>query len=515
MTAITASPRPTAAPLIREGRVGFATLGVLLILGFAYIASGVEATRASALLPVVSEFAVCVVLLGVAMARSPGGTLRVSDPFIPLLGFGFNFLVIPAVEWLHGADYERAWFELGRIRVDIFARLQWMHVVFLVGLSAAYFAVAPRRTTFSVAPSAPLPSAWPLILFGMIPLTYAVVERLITTGSIVASENYGTLWYRQQEQLSATYGEGGSTLAATQVLGKVWFLPWQALGIGEGLLLAKLIQERRRLAILLFALQVPIFTFLHAGSRSNIAIPFIGALLVADALAGPIRWRWVLTIAFVGLTFFNFFGIYRAYRDRDFNEAVAITSERYGGAPQAGGHSAEGDIMVVKEHYAIAWTEANSYSRGATYFSESLLSLLPQQVIPEKLGYMNTATFLSRELLGATASQGAGVAGSMIVDGIMIGAELGVLVLGLVLGLIAGVTTRSLTTSTAAHARRPRLWQVLLLLSIPSISIAYYRNDLAVVVSQTFSCVVLPALLFAMGVALAPRSAWGRRLEAS
>ncbi len=506
---IASPPGPSFA---RPTRSSLASLVAILVIGCVYIVYGTDPLRAEALVPMLCEFILSVLLLGVAMARSPHGTLRVSDPYLLFLGFGLNFLVLPGIAWLHGADYERRWFEAGRIRIDIFVRLQWMHILFLGALSAVYFALAPRHSAPEEITRAnkPLPSPWPWIAAGLIPLAFTVGERLITTGSIVAAQNYGELWFRDQEELTSVQREGGSALAAAQVLSKVWFLPWQALGIGEGLLLARFIQQRRRVAMLLFALQLPIFTLLNSGGRSMIAIPFIAALLVADMFAGPIRWRWILAVAFLALSFFNVFGIYRSYRERDFNEAVAMTSEEYDRGPATQSNTAEGDIMVIKEHYGVAWVDATDYSRGASYFSESVLGLLPQQIVPDKLTYMHTPYFLSRELLGAAADRGSGLAGAIIVDGYMIGHELGVLVLALVLGLVAGSIVRLLSTGRSSEGRRPRLWQPVVLLSTPALGITFYRNDLTGVLSTALTTVLLPAMIFATAVAFSPNSPWGQ-----
>lgn len=512
---MSATPVPPHPPGPRDptARLTLAALGAALVLGMAYIAYGTPASRAEALPSVLCELAVCVGLVAVAALRSPGGVLRISDPYLMFLGLGLNFLVVPSIGWLHGADYERIWFEAGRIRPDIFVRLQWLHVIFLVAFGAVYFAMAPPRATGAGPdPTRPLPSPWPWIAFGLLPLAMTVGERVITTGSLAAAQNYGEVWFREQETLRSTHAEGGSALAATQILGKVWFLPWQALGIGEGLLLARLIRERRRVAILLFALQLPLFTLLHAGGRSMIAIPFISALVLADLFAGPIRWRWLLAVAVLALTFFNIFGVYRAYRDRDFNQALEMTSEQYRSADRVEG-AAEGDVTVVKEHYAVAWTDANDYSRGTSYFTESVLGLLPQQIVPEKVGYMNTALFLSRELLGSAATNGAGVAGSIIVDGYMMGREVGVLILAAVLGLIAGGVTRALSAGRPSEGFRPRLWKSVLMLSTPALGVVFFRNDLNAVISQTLTTVVMPAGFFALAATLNPASPWARPID--
>jgi hypothetical protein len=504
------TPPPLERP--RQSRLGLVVLLVILVAGVTYIVSNVADGRSAGLASVVTEYAVWVALLGIAMARSPSATLRISDPYLALLGIGFNFLVTPGVVWLHGADLEEAWFEFGRIRIDLFVQIQWLHVMFMLALSATYFAIAPRHRLAPEDRSAPLslPDGTGWILFGLLPLAFGVAERVITTGSLTATQNYGDIWTSDQANIAATQVEGGSALVAMQVLGKIWFLPWLALGIGEGLLLSRLVRRGARLPLVLFALQLPVMLVLGSGGRSIIVAPFFIALLVADALVGPLRWRWVLGLGGVAMVGLNFFGIYRGYRDRDVGEALTIANERFNSVSRGESLSAESSIMLIKEHFAVAWTDANNFSRGLSYFTESVLSLFPQQLVPEKVHFMGTANFLSHELLGSSASAGAGVAGSIIVDGYMIGRELGVIVLGATLGAVSGGIARALS---GGRAGRPMLWEVVILMSWSLQGIHFFRNDFAAILSQMASVIALPALGFALWTRMSPRSFWARRLS--
>lgn len=518
MNATAQAPGPgpgSAAP--PRNRLGLAMLFALLAIGIGYIAYGVDESRVAGMPALMMEYAAWIALLGVAMMRSPNATLRVSDPYLMLLGLGFNFLVYPGILWLHGADLELRWYEFGRIRMDIFVQLQGLHVIFMVALSALYFAIAPRHRFILGArdASAPLPDGRPWIFFGLLPVMYSAAQRVATTGTLAATKTYGEAWTNDYAAISAVHAEGGSALVATQFIGKVWFLPWLALGIGEGLLLAHLLRGRRRLPLVLFALQAPVLLFLNSGGRSVIAAPFLIAVLVADVLVGPLKWRWVLSIGSVALVGLNFFGIYRAYRDRDFGEAFAMANEQFSTVSRSESVSVEGTIMLMKEHFSIAWTEANNYSRGLSYFTESILGLLPQQIVPDKLRFMNTTAFLSREFLGRDADRGGGVAGAIIADGYMIGRELGVMVLGAVLGALAGGINRALSWSGHREGSQPMLWQVVLLVSWSSQGIPFFRNDLSTVISQLFSVVGIPAVLFAAWVGLSPNSRWTRRVSSS
>ncbi|MDB4929459.1 MAG: hypothetical protein JWM10_1943 [Myxococcaceae bacterium] len=513
----TSSAESAAGPrLPAKSLVALALPFCLLVVGVAYIAGYTEEHRAAGLTAVLLEFAVWIGLLTVAMFRSPGMMLRISDPYVLMLGLGLNFLVSPGVIWLHGADLERQWFEMGRIRIDIFVQLQWLHVMFMLAFSAMYFALAPRHEIQPIGDdqTALLPRGAPWIVVGLLPFALTVAQRIVTTGSLFATQSYGQVWASDYAAVTATHAEGGSALVATQFLGKVWFLPWLILGIGEGLLLANLIRQRKRWPLLLFAAQAPVLLVLNSGGRSVIAAPFLIALLVADILVGPLRWRWVVAIGGAALFGLNFFGFYRGYRDREFGEAFSMAEEQFNTVSRTEGFSAEGSVMLIKEHFAVAWTDANNYSSGLSYFTESILTLLPQQLVPEKLRFLNTSTFLSREILGSAANSGGGIAGAMIADGYMIGRELGVVVLGAVLGTIAAGVTFSLGHGAKIGGERvgPRLWQVVLLVSWSFQGIAFYRADLTVILSQIATLLVVPALCFSLWVSLSPGSPWGRRV---
>jgi hypothetical protein len=510
-------PSPTtqgAQPTERHSRLGLLTLFALLALGIGYIAYNVEEGRAGGLPSVLVEYTVWVALIGVAMLRSPRAVLRISDPFLALMGLAFNFIVSPGILWLHGADLEATWFEVGRIRMDIFVQIQWLHVMFLLSLSLVYFALAPRPRFTAVAWDPdfelPKPAAW--IVLGVLPFALSVVQRIITTGHITATQSYGEVWSNDYAALSAAQVEGGSALLVSQIFGKVWFLPWLVLSIGEGLLLARLLRAGRRIPIVLFALQLPVMLVLGTGGRSVIVAPFFIALLIADVLAGPLRWRWVLSVGGVAMVGLNFFAYYRAFRDQEVGQAIALANERFTSMSRSESFSAESTVMLVKEHFAIAWTDANNYSRGISYFTESVLSLLPQQIVPDKVHFLGTANFLAHQLLGRAADLGSGIAGSMIVDGYMIGRELGVIVLGAVLGVVAGGIVRVLSVGSERADGKPMLWAVVLLMSWSLQSIHFYRNDFAAIVSQVGSVIVLPSLIFLLWVRLTPTSPWARRV---
>lgn len=504
----TPAPTMTTPAFTAQSRAGFLTMAALLVGGLAYIVYGVDGTRIEGLPSVLIEYTAWVAMLTVAMARSPGAALRVSDPYLMLLGLGFNSLLLPGILWVQGADLESTAFEFGRLRMNIFIQLQWLHILFMGSLSAAYFALAPppRFLPLSDKDIDALPRSGVLIGLGLLPFAIGVAQRVAATGSLMATQNYGDVWYQNQDDLNAVYAEGGSALVATQFLGKVWFLPWLCLGIGEGFLLARLLRQKRTLPIVLFTLQIPVLLLLNTGGRSIIAAPFLIALFVADSLAGPIPWRGVFSVGALGTLGFNFFGFYRGYRDREFREAIEMANERFSTVSRGESLSVESTGMLIKEHFAVAWTDAHNYSRGLSYFSEQLLALLPQQIVPEKKAYMTTANFLSHEFLGATADRGAGVAGAIVVDGYMIGRELGVIVLGAVLGAIAGAVTRGLGRGN--HVNPIPLWQVALLSSWSYQGIVFFRAELTGVVSQLATLVVLPALGFMLYVSLSPASRW-------
>ncbi|MEZ4406840.1 MAG: hypothetical protein R3A52_10230 [Polyangiales bacterium] len=255
-----------------------------------------------------------------------------------------------------------------------------------------------------------------------------------------------------------------------------------------------MISQKRYGAIAASTLFPAALVVLIGGARSGVALTFFVSLCVADWLVGPLKWRWLAVLAFVGLAFFNLFGVYRGVQDRPLDEAITMTFEGYEERSDAEGSSAEGASMLVKEHYGVTYVDATGAQLGAEFVMQQLLWVLPQQVIPEKSTWFNVSSWLTREMLNdALVRAGGGTAGAMLVDGYFIAGEIGEIVLGLLLGAIFGVVVRLLLFPERRIGGVP-FWRVALVMTLAHHSIVFVRADLGSLVVTVLYFIIIPVV---------------------
>lgn len=365
----------------------------------------------------------------------------------------------------------------------------------MASFGAAYLALAPR--VLPAHPSrgvADYPKVKFLLGFGLAMPIITVANRVVTTGHLLPRENYGTTWESNFLSVENNRAVGGVSYVIDQLYSKVWIYPMMALGIASGIILALLIVQRRYRLIALTPLVPAVLMVLNGGTRSGIALTFFVSLCVADWLAGPLKWRWLATFGFLGLIFFNLFGVYRGVQDRSLDEAIELTVEGFQDRGDVDSGSAEGTITLLKEHYGISYVDATGTQLGAEFILQQFLWIVPTQIIPEKRSWFDTSEWLSRELLGTdNARAGGGAAGSMIIDGYFVATELGEVALGLILGAIYGLTIRLLLLPDRHLAGVP-FWRVALSLTLAHHCILFVRSNLGALVVAVFYFVVLPVI---------------------
>lgn len=477
----------------RHGVTGLPMLGALFACAAAltvYASSTAVEERRDLVLPFTLEVFLLFGLAGALVLRDPDGRLRLANPAVLLIGWMFYYFVKPALAWMQG--YRMALESPGTLLLDVdtVAQVQYAHCLFAVAFFAAHFLVAPTAVP-SDDPAGRRDTAirpLPFLLLGLLPYALNVVERLLTTGSVVASATYGEITESGVENLEASRNVGGAGYFVTQVLSKVWYLPVMSLGVGYYALLARYIRENRRAALLLFFAQVPVLLLLGNGGRSYTAFPFLMAFILTDALTKPLRWARYLPIAWAAVQFFDFYGVFRGFQTEAPTAAFTSTMEHFRSDSLV--LNTEDGIMLTKEAYCLMLARHGTVAKGVGYFFDTLVLLLPAQIAPSKLGMRSTADFLSDELLGARR-RGSGVAGTMVGDGLLIDGDWGVIALGAVLGVLLGLMMRWGYSGKGGA----RLWRSIIMLLISAQVTQYIRADLVVVLTQLVYYVVLPTVV--------------------
>lgn len=490
-------------------------LAALLLTGAALCAWTWGVTtpaRADALPSVLFEIATFTGILVALTLRDPERRLRLSNPALSVLGWMFYYFIKPALTWLQG--YRLAYESGSTILLDagIVANVQYLHIYFMGAFFVAYTLVAPSssvRAIFTAGSQPRLPVA-PFLALGLSSFLAMLVERVITTGSILPSASYGELWAQNYDSTQQAREAGGADYLVTQVYSKIWYFPTMALGLGLGVLLARYATRRQWLGLVgVFGL-APVLLLLGEGGRSNVAYPFLIAILIGDSLAGPYRWWRFVPLVALALKAFDFYGFYRGHQHQGVREAVDASMAQIEGLQDR--IETEDSTMLTKEAYCIFVSDHGREYRGVGYFYDTLIQLLPGQLAPEKRLAFNTSNFLSNEFIGYTRRGGGGTAGAILGDGYFMGGTLGVIALAVVLGVTLGLVVR---WGMSGDGGRPVLWRYLLMLMICVQTTHYIRADYSVVLVQILYYVVIPAVAMrlAMEAGFLRDSPWNLRLE--
>jgi hypothetical protein len=446
--------------------------------------------------------------------RHPRHELRMSEPTLTVLGWMFYYFIKPTLSWLEGRRFMFESSSTVILEPEIVARVQQLHMLFMVGFFGAYLVFAPRIIPTPIAPeerTRRLPKVWPFVVVGLLPYVIEVGGRIIATGSILPSKNYGDATFESFDALTASRAAGGADYLLTQILSKLWFFPLASLGLGYGIVLARLITRSRWALMMLFFAQVPLLFILGTGSRSYAIFPFLMAVMIADVLAGPFRWRYFMPLVIVGLPVVEFYGIFRGHQELAIRDAVSASQEQI--ASEADMVNTEDSGMLVKEAFCVLYVDHTRQFRGLEYFVDSVLMVLPAQIVPDKAQIMVTSTFLSDVFLGFTAARGAGFAGTAIGDGYMIAGEIGVLGLAGVMGGIFALVMR-FGASGDGVSRGPLAWRYLYALLFAAQVTQYIRADLSLALSYLLYFLLVPfALVRAFeGTLISATSFWMDRL---
>jgi hypothetical protein len=467
--------------------------------------------RVDALPSIFAEIAILTVAVIALTLRDPLGTLRISNPALSMVGWMYYYFIKPAFTWLEG---NRLVFESPStvvLDVSIVTEVQVLHSYYMVAFFAAYLVVAPRATVKPIFTREALPSikVAGLVLLGLAPYLSTFVERIVTTGTFMPTSNYGDNMVRDTDALLSSRTEGGAGYLVTQIFSKVWYFPLMAMGLGYGVLISRMMIKRRWLHLALFGAQVPLLLLLGSGSRSYTVYPFLLAFMIADAFSGPYRW-WRATPALaLVMQGFDFYGFYRGHQHEGLRAGFDASVRDIDATLDV--VQSEDAAMLTKEAYCTLVVNHGREHRGIGYFGDQLLQLVPAQLAPEKLQTVNTADFLSNELIGY-GRYASGAAGAMVGDGYLLAGTLGVILLAGVLGLTYGLVVR---WGMSGERGKPTMWRYLLMLMISVQSTQYIRADYSVVLIQLLYYVVVPAVLLRVleESRFLTNSVWTQRLD--
>lgn len=424
--------------------------------------------------------------------NSLDGSVLFLDPVLHIITWSFLYFVLPTYAWLFGQRIPHS----ANLTENSVIAVQKIHLIFLCSFFSVF--LLKNRTTRiyknQKIPFQHLPSGWPILMFGMIPVIFEVVTRVVQTGNPLPQTTYGENWLALQDELSRTKSEGGLAYLVDQVLGKAYFWFSLAKGFGLGLIASRALRrsDSYGAVVLIYLLFFLFDYFLGGGSRSGSIVPLIIAFTITVTLCRSPSTFYFICFTFFGLVAFSFLGI---VRQENLTESINnfvfyldIYTQSFWLA------LSEFTVMLSKEAHMY-----ESYGRTAGFeplnFIMQIFSLVPSQIYRSKLEYFPTADFLSQEFLGEMALLGVGVAGTMVGDAWRVGGFFGVAVYGVFLGWsIAKLSLWLLQGNDASH---PSL--TLLRISLFSGLIAnlflVVRSDLSGFITHVVYNLFIPFLL--------------------
>lgn len=475
-----------------------------------------EPDRVVALPSVIATIVTWGAALIVVTLRAPRGQIRISDPGVLVLLWAGYYFLLPAISWLQA---KQLFLEdvLGlAVSPEAMMHAQGLHLLFLVVFATSYCVIVKR---FGFVPlsivqvNECLPRARWVILAGSVPMLLEVIRRLVTTGSIAPDMEYGLAMSVQQNAIDASRASGGLDYLLTQIQFKTQFYGVIVLGIGLGLIFVRAWKTRNWWILIAFHVAAPLWMLMSGGSRSTAIFPFLIALLLSDLIAGPIPWRYLLTIALAGYAFFWFYGFFRANQSVDLSSALSATISDIGEARELDLAEAENSAMLLKEAWAIDRVDSVGESGIPRYLFDLVTSPVPQQILENKPPA--NSEFLTREMVGdALADSGFGVAGSTVVEGYLAGSELGVAVVAMVLGLLAGFVVQTLGVPKGG-ARSVPFWRIALLATTLSQAVAFIRGDAGGLVVYALYYVLVPIVILTGLVRAGKMRRWDCLIEAA
>jgi hypothetical protein len=512
--------QPLAAPTHQTStRAAFEVdvRSILFVVGVAayYVwapINGAAPWRASCLGSILIEVGAWTFCAFLVATRRTGVRLRVSDPGFLFLGWVLYFYIDPAVRWVTGETHYDPWFD-SIVTPEQFVRVQYLQTIFILSFVAVYRALAPA-VIFSPQSRERLiqhlPRARWLLLVGLFPLVVEAGRRLVQGGTLAPTSSYGDSVHGLSTELEGAGRAGGSELLVLQMSLRLAMIPIISLGAAFGLAFAKLIRERRWWLFLACHLAFPVLLYLGQGARSSIMSVYVVAVILADALAGPLPWTYVLSTILMGGLLSTGFAAYRIYQDQGFAVALQNMIKGLGDETYTSG---DGAIMIVKEAFTVNVVDRSGTgtTEGPIYFLQQAASLLPRQLVPEKAQWFHLGDFLSHEFLGPDADRGEGVAGAMVGDGYWIGHETGVVMLAAILAVVVGLLVRVCIRGT--RGRSAPLWLLVLLAGFMSRTFFLLRGDFGIVLSEILWDIAIPALAVFLVLERYPASRWRGLLQ--
>jgi hypothetical protein len=420
----------------------------------------------------------------ILMQKDPSGRLTFGNLGTLYTVVCIGYLLFPSVLWLTGSNIR---IQYGAyVTSEIGNLLLWLHGLYFLAFATFYAIASLPIRNFEKLHRDQVPSGGRLVIaVFVIFISIVFTLQVLSTGELLPQIEREVAVFEAHDASVTAVQSGGLNLILYQILNRLRGFALAFMGMGFGLIYVKYAFRKMYsllvlIPMLLIAGFVVIFT--GGGRGSGIMAVVIGVVLV-DFLSGPLRWRHLAVLLAIGLIGSEFLGYTRFLRttDRLFSLPDWLlfwvgTEDKF----------FEQTAMFGKEGVALSVVNYTGETWGPAYFIQTVLKILPQQIVPFKMEFPSVANRLVTVLLGLETERGAGLAGTAIGEGYFIGGVPGVVVLGGITGLILGLIQRWLMGKNYT-----RVWHIIPLLYLAGNLLFIVRSDFYELLN-TFILGVLP-----------------------
>jgi hypothetical protein len=226
-------------------------------------------------------------------------------------------------------------------------------------------------------------------------------------------------------------------------------------------------------------------TWLMSGARSPAIIVILIAVIYVDLIGVRLRWSVLLPGVVVMTVLFVFLGYMRSYRDSSISDAA--TSAYSAMMSDSEEQNASEFTDMLSKEIAAHEMYADQSPTGFQYIYESVLAVVPSQLLPSKLNWEQTDQLLASKFLGGNTAAGGGVAGTMIGDCFRFAGSYGVVILPAILGFILATVERW------AYKGGPSMMKLALAAGFYGMSFIFIRSSLGEVIITCVYGVIVPS----------------------
>jgi hypothetical protein len=453
-----------AFPAIRVLLIGLtAAILVLYLAGLESSGMDVEALTA-----IIFQFGAYALAWALLVAKDSGPRLTIGNLGKLYACHCGAYLIFPSVLWFARSNINIPYGEY--VTAAIGTQLIWLHGIYILAFFGAYTLTSRANTEVRNLSPDRIPSGFAATVACTGLLAFLLTQKMLS-GGIAGLERSSTVSEIYQKSVEATR-TGGTLLFLYQVGNRLrsFFCCLTGVFLGTEISRAKSQTERRLPVLILTVFASVALLAISGGGRMLLMITASAALVTADYLVGPLKWRYLAPLAVLAILVSEYVVYVRSNIDE--LKTPSAWMPTFVDYPDKFFEQA---IMFGKEAVVVTDVHTTGVQWGPTHLVHSALMVIPRQLLPGKENWNTIAEYLRTMLLGSEVNTGAGLAGTAIGEGYITARTLGVLSVGLIGGLILGACQRLLLGGMRS---RPRVWVIIPLAYLSANSIFLLRSDL-------------------------------------